>query len=1504
MNTMTSRWKKYIRRIEAMMLTVMIIVTSLTYTTTATENDSEQKLTVEQEEEFEQGNQSLSENANKIDNSKLEDAEKEKNPEQEPEAEKEEAPEQEPETDKAEAPEQEPEIEKEEASSQETEAVNLSENSIPEEDIPEEEIETDAPFIEYSMQTDVDGYKIKLEAYNGVFPEGEELSLSATQIEDQDMLDEIDTQLSSVCEGMFEQISFDIKVLNAAGEELQPDRSKYIENEDIIPIQLSIEFANDEIEGEVEVFHFADDLSSMECLVSTVDGDEVTVEPEHFSVFTILESHDGSYYSGLTPPTGYRTYIEWMPNSTAELRRLQKIYVYAKAGEQISFGSSSFINLPQNEVTQSLKDSFGYNVGSAPTSASIAVTLPYDSTVMQEKDGVSYQIYSSSTKPADVISQIQSSTSGDTNIYLFKKEEISNVNTSTNISAPGTIYNWQQEALGAKNSANPGGYKPISFIAPVTGVYTFRFFGTQYSKVVAATKVKKTDTFLQKTNNYVGAWDITVTANATATTPIKGRTYTDALIWTIGANVSANEKILDESVYALTKDGFEYKVDFNGLDPFGFVFYTNKRGLLVSSDEYENGHYRSLARSVKSKRNQLDDLIEMGVHLNSTPTTDKDESYFITFEKADSALLQHYTNRSTLANNSSIGTSDAAYTNFKYKGLNSTDDDKGTEGYGGYFSFNYDLSTDVANNSGKILPSTYEIIIDFTNNTILEEEYGYPAGKHNEVILSNTLVDGENKIFWNGRDEYGNVVIGNATGISYSIVTLNVKAGEVHFPLLDVENNRYGIKIEMQNDISGIDKSKIYYDNSDSDEYGKNIGDRKEMLTGTSSASGAMAFSGNAGDYCAIDIWADYKVATPRSNYAFILYGLQNDNAFFRAKTAWQYFYTTMDGKKHFDASATLPRESEVVLQYRIVDKNTVGIGGVNTDSPDWRVNDTGAGKDWQNYSGDVTVSLQITDSAKNEKRINIDPATTASFDKESRIGTYKSVIIQSYRDEANKDPATRGIYGTDLSEGLCVFSGLPLHPDNSGTPDLSKFYQYRVVDISNRPSEFAYLTDELFDSIAAVDIPEGEGHVTKDIYLEEILDYRYIGATAFNLEFDQLWNDSAMTSQWLSKYRPKAVRVAVLYGIPLYEDVDASTEYDITTEKGYYDEDVDIVWRKIQQIDYLTLHEDGVSCTDSDGTSRKLSLVSMPDGSYAVYFPVWKYMANGDPYFYKIRPISYSMDGVNYSAIEYVDEHHVVPKLSLPEFYGIDDDADDTINEKYHVVFYDEDVAGETILYPRAVKFTDIPEIAEIEVTKTDDSNKPILGKAASYEITNKDGKNLMFTLDSEGKYTYQGLAGTVGLPDTATKVIKTSTLDSIVHANGLPLHEYSIREVKAPKGYKLDSKSIDVAMPDFLSDPSKTGGGKFYLCKKNQKDSKSKKHKSGSVLSAEQDIYGNIVGGENIIINTNSVSENMGITAKKLPKTGGLFGSLVAMIFGIFMIGFGIYLIKPSKKRKKNRG
>ena len=135
---------------------------------------------------------------------------------------------------------------------------------------------------------------------------------------------------------------------------------------------------------------------------------------------------------------------------------------------------------------------------------------------------------------------------------------------------------------------------------------------------------------------------------------------------------------------------------------------------------------------------------------------------------------------------------------------------------------------------------------------------------------------------------------------------------------------------------------------------------------------------------------------------------------------------------------------------------------------------------------------------------------------------------------------------------------------------NLNYHLKYRVVDkrVINKTLLTGYDTEEIFDRDAAVDIQVTAGHVTKYVYLEEALDYKYRGAPTFNLEFDQFWNDTTMTTDWLADHKPKAVKVAVLYGIPLYEDVDTSTEYDITTETGYYGEEVDIVGR------FVSLHK------------------------------------------------------------------------------------------------------------------------------------------------------------------------------------------------------------------------------------------------------------------------------------------------------------------------------------------
>ncbi len=102
-----------------------------------------------------------------------------------------------------------------------------------------------------------------------------------------------------------------------------------------------------------------------------------------------------------------------------------------------------------------------------------------------------------------------------------------------------------------------------------------------------------------------------------------------------------------------------------------------------------------------------------------------------------------------------------------------------------------------------------------------------------KIMLGNAAVDGVNRIKWDGRDQYGRILpIGSYFGSTgRGKVYAEPKAGEIHFPLGDVENMDNGVAIWLENPDSATDwlyenktpsaseqitaRSKIYYNNFD-----------------------------------------------------------------------------------------------------------------------------------------------------------------------------------------------------------------------------------------------------------------------------------------------------------------------------------------------------------------------------------------------------------------------------------------------------------------------------------------------------------------------------------------------------------------------------------------------------------------------------------------------------------------------------------------------------------------
>ena len=83
----------------------------------------------------------------------------------------------------------------------------------------------------------------------------------------------------------------------------------------------------------------------------------------------------------------------------------------------------------------------------------------------------------------------------------------------------------------------------------------------------------------------VSMWDITVRSGSATTGPNKpGRIYVDYLAQ---IPVQMHHRLhrrhylqIFSTLYAVTTDGFVYKIDMNGLDPNGYIFYGNRVGFL------------------------------------------------------------------------------------------------------------------------------------------------------------------------------------------------------------------------------------------------------------------------------------------------------------------------------------------------------------------------------------------------------------------------------------------------------------------------------------------------------------------------------------------------------------------------------------------------------------------------------------------------------------------------------------------------------------------------------------------------------------------------------------------------------------------------------------------------------------------------------------------------------------------------------------------------------------
>ena len=456
---------------------------------------------------------------------------------------------------------------------------------------------------------------------------------------------------------------------------------------------------------------------------------------------------------------GYRPFTEWYNGSTAGIERTQIIYVYAKAGEKILCGSS---------VSSST-----VNGGGSSAPEDILCTAP---------NGTVYEL--------DV------KTSGEGYINTRSAEIAGPYYTNA---AGGTI-------------GTSAGYTPLEITvgADEEGVWVFNFHSVSKSSTnPSSLRTNNTSTLFSSLNQTgtVAAWDVTVLKqpDTAAVSVATGRAYTYYLTLNSGANKSG-QSVLNSVVYVLTNDGYIYRTDLNGIDPYGFVFFANNRGLI--NKDNDSSLYSSAVSSVTTDNNfssfisSWDTKIQKAVdfHRPNVPDTELDQTFKIFFEIPADDLPETI---------KPLPYAPGQVSNFRFIG------DTVGHGYvssGGYFSFDV------------IRASSFQIKMDFSNY------YNSTTGtwvNGGILYLANSCVDGENRIRWDGKDANGDVVPAGTYGSSSGSgikVSIEIKAGEYDFPMVDVEYNLNGVRIKLMNDpvdasgnviaVSDEKRCTVYFDNT------------------------------------------------------------------------------------------------------------------------------------------------------------------------------------------------------------------------------------------------------------------------------------------------------------------------------------------------------------------------------------------------------------------------------------------------------------------------------------------------------------------------------------------------------------------------------------------------------------------------------------------------------------------------------------------------------------------
>ncbi|MGI0486119.1 hypothetical protein ACN4EK_11825 [Pantanalinema rosaneae CENA516] len=410
--------------------------------------------------------------------------------------------------------------------------------------------------------------------------------------------------------------------------------------------------------------------------------------------------------------------------------------------------------------------------------------------------------------------------------------------------AQGVISNRTQELAGPDTVPAGGvanGYTPCVYQAPTTGFYTVAILGPAGANTDNDTPPTGSLDPIQTgvgQDATVAAWDVTVRTNLVSPANLPGRLLTYYLSLFTGAN----GRPIDSTVYILTSDGFLYETGLRGIDPNGFVVYGNRVGFLDADGR------TPLNRDVVASDNLLN-TVQGGVII-APP------EYPLFFSPPDPEVVA--------ALGIPLTTTIPAIAPGSYSFTGTAGSNNSLVATGGNFAYSANV------------PHVYELIISQDGSDF------DPTNPQNRV-LRGIGAAGTQTVTWDGLDNSGTPF---PIGTNYP-ARLVIRAGEYHFPLLDVENSLFGSPTyRLLNPPGGICPpgfaapctSAFYDDRGYRTSNGSIVGTvnqplpggaptppNSNLITGFDTTSGARAFSG-FGDQKGLDLWTYYPseaVLTP-----------------------------------------------------------------------------------------------------------------------------------------------------------------------------------------------------------------------------------------------------------------------------------------------------------------------------------------------------------------------------------------------------------------------------------------------------------------------------------------------------------------------------------------------------------------------------------------------------------------------------------------------------------------